>query len=43
MSRYAPEFVHTMHDMVRRFVGGLDKDYINVCSTATLNDNIDNS
>uniref|UniRef100_M1DDM4 Gag-pol polyprotein n=1 Tax=Solanum tuberosum TaxID=4113 RepID=M1DDM4_SOLTU len=30
-----------MHDRVRRFVRGLDSDYIDACSTATLNDNMD--
>ena len=41
LARYAPAFVDTMHDRVRRFVGGLDSDYIKACSTATLNDNMD--
>jgi len=27
--------------VVRRFVGGLDSDYIDACSTAELNDNMD--
>ena len=41
LARYAPAFVDTMHDRVRRFVGGLDSDYIDACSTAALNDNMD--
>ncbi|KAH0645082.1 hypothetical protein KY284_032966 [Solanum tuberosum] len=41
LARYAPAFVDTMHNRVHRFVGGLDSDYIDVCSTAALNDNID--
>ncbi|KAK4716641.1 hypothetical protein R3W88_014979 [Solanum pinnatisectum] len=40
LARYAPSFVDTMYDRVRRFVGGLDLDYINACSIATLNDNM---
>ncbi|KAH0685518.1 hypothetical protein KY284_016071 [Solanum tuberosum] len=30
-----------MHDRVRRFVRGLDSDYIDACSTAALNENMD--
>lgn len=30
-----------MHDKVLRFVGGLDSNYIEASSTATLNDIID--
>ena len=41
LARYAPAFVDTMHDRVRRFVGGLHSDYIDACSTAALNDNMD--
>ncbi|XP_049392317.1 uncharacterized protein LOC125856734 [Solanum stenotomum] len=41
MARYAPSFVDTMHDRVRRFVGGLNSDYIEACFTAALNDNRD--
>ena len=41
MARYAPTFVNTMHDRVHRFVGGLDTDYIDACSTVALNDNMD--
>ncbi|KAH0739400.1 hypothetical protein KY290_038105 [Solanum tuberosum] len=41
LARYAPTFVDTMHDRVCRFMGGLDSDYIEVCSTAALNDNMD--
>ena len=41
LARYAPAFVDTMHDRVHRFVEGLDSDYIEACSTAALNDNMD--
>ena len=37
LARYAPTFVDIMH----RFVGRLDSDYIEACSTAALNDNMD--
>ncbi|KAH0682752.1 hypothetical protein KY285_020264 [Solanum tuberosum] len=30
-----------MHDRVHRFVGGIDSDYIEACSTAALNDKLD--
>ena len=40
-ARYAPTFVDTIHHRVRRFVGGLDSDYIEACSTAALIDNMD--
>ncbi|WMV09365.1 hypothetical protein MTR67_002750 [Solanum verrucosum] len=41
LARYAPVFVDTMHDRVRRFVEGLDLHYIDACSTAALTDNMD--
>jgi len=41
LARYAPAFVDTMHHRVGRSVGGFDSDYIDACSTATLNDNMD--
>ena len=42
LARYALAFVDTMHDrVVRRFVGELNSDYIEACSTAALNDNMD--
>ncbi|WMV45792.1 hypothetical protein MTR67_039177 [Solanum verrucosum] len=42
LAQYAPAFVDTMHDKVRRFVEGLNSDYNEACSTTVLDDNMDN-
>lgn len=41
LATHASKFADTMYDRVRRFVGRLDSDYIDACSTTTLNFDMD--